>query len=70
MSFDPDFQLENFEELFGDIEQVHKVLNECPVCGSKMVHTHLSDYKNLYIHENSRCTDCGHGNRKKIHHLN
>lgn len=70
MSFDSDFKFENFEEYFGDANQVDKIINECEVCNAKMIHTHLSDYKNLCIQENSRCPDCGHGNRKKIHILN
>lgn len=70
MSFDPEFKFENFEEYFGDADQVSKIINECEVCDAKLIHTHLSDYKNLCIQESSRCPECGHGNRKKIHVLN
>lgn len=70
MSFDPEFKFETFEEYFGDADQVSRIINTCEVCEAKLIHTHLSDYKNLCIQENSRCPECGHGNRKKVHTLN
>ena len=70
MSFDPDYKFESFQEYFGDARQVEKNINECEVCGANLVHTHISDYKHLCIQENSRCTDCGHGSKKKVHIIN
>ena len=49
MSLESDFKFEKFEEYFGDIGQVRKIINDCGQCGSKLVLTHLSDYKNLII---------------------
>lgn len=70
MSFDSDFKFESFEEYFGDVKQVKKIINECKICGSKLVLSHLSDYKNLIMQESARCPDCGQGNRKVIHIIN
>lgn len=70
MSFEGDFKFERFEEYFGDAKQVKKIIDECKVCGSKMVFTHLSDYKNLLVQESARCPECGNGSRKIIHILN
>ncbi|MDA9189663.1 hypothetical protein N9O57_01645 [bacterium] len=46
---DPDYKFEKFEEYFGDEKQVKKIIDECELCSAKLVHTHLSDYKNLLI---------------------
>jgi len=70
MSMDTDYKFENFLEYYGDIKQVKKQINECPICGAKLVMTHLSDYKNLIVQESARCPDCGQGNRKVIHIIN
>ena len=70
MSFDPDFKFEKFEEYFGDISQVKRIIDECKYCGSKMVFSHLSDYKNLLVQETARCIECGNGKRKIIHIIN
>lgn len=70
MSADPDFKFEKFEEYFGDIKQVKRQINDCNVCGSKLVFTHLSDYKNLFIQETARCPECGGNHRRLIHILN
>lgn len=70
MSMDVDFRFEKFEEYYGDADQVQKIIDNCNVCGSKLVHTHLSDYKNLIVQETGRCPECGHGNKKLIHIIN
>ncbi len=70
MSFDPEFKFEHFEEYFGDTLQVQKIIDECKVCGSQMIFTHLADYTNLFIQETARCPDCGADHRKLIHVLN
>ena len=53
-----------------DAIQVKKQIDECAVCGGKLIFTHLSDYKNLYVQETARCPECGGGNKKLIHILN
>lgn len=70
MSYDSDFKFERFEEYYGDVKQVKKLINDCKVCGAKLIKSHLSDYKNLLVQETSRCPDCGSGNCKIIHVLN
>ncbi|MBC7540277.1 MAG: hypothetical protein H7281_15750 [Bacteriovorax sp.] len=70
MSMETDYKFENFQEYYGDIKNVKKIINECHICGSKLVITHLSDYKNLLMQESARCPDCGQGNRKIIHVIN
>ena len=70
MSFYNDFKLEKFEEYFGDIKQVKKQIDECRICNAKLIHSHLSDYKNLLMQETTRCPECGHHTRKTIHSIN
>lgn len=70
MAADTDFKLETYEEYHGSAEEVKSSINNCLICGSKLMLTHLPDYKNLLIQETSRCLDCGCSNKKKIHILN
>ena len=69
-SEDQTVKVETFEEYFGGVQEVKKYLSDCQSCGAKLIKTHLSDYSNLIVQENSRCPDCGHDNRKVIHVLN
>lgn len=70
MSFESDYKFESFSDYYGDIVQVKKQISECKVCGAKLIHSHLSDYKNLIMQETSRCPECGSGNKKLIHIIN
>jgi ssDNA-binding Zn-finger/Zn-ribbon topoisomerase 1 len=70
MSQDADFKFESFEEYFGDARQVKKTINECQICGSRLVFTHLSDYRNMFVQETARCPECGGNHKKLIHILN
>lgn len=65
-----DFRFERYEEYFGTIENVSKIINDCKSCGSKLILSHMPDYKNLIVQETARCIECGIGNRKVIHILN
>jgi ribosomal protein S27AE len=67
---DSDTKFEKFEEYFGSIEEVKRTIDECSVCGSKLLLSHLPDYKNLIVQETARCMECGEGNRKVIHIIN
>ena len=67
---DYSYQVENYLRYYGDQTQVRKLMNECDSCGAKLIQTHLSDYSNLFVQENSRCPECGKDNRKVIHALN
>ena len=70
MDQDGDFRFEKFEEYFGDIKQVKKIIDDCHICGGKLVFSHLSDYRNLFVQESARCPDCGSGKKKLVHTLN
>ena len=65
-----DFKFEKFEEYYGDIKQVKKIIDECKVCGGKLIFTHISDYRNLFVQETARCPECGGSHRKLLHVLN
>lgn len=70
MSKELNFRFERFEEYYGDTNQVEKLINECKICGNKMIFTHLSDYKNMLVQETATCPECGSGNKKLVHILN
>lgn len=70
MAQEADFKFERFEDYYGDIKQVKRIIDDCRICGSKLVLSHLSDYKNLIVHETARCPECGNNGRKLIHILN
>jgi DNA-directed RNA polymerase subunit RPC12/RpoP len=65
-----DYLLENFQEYWGNKENVEKIISDCDYCGSKMIFTHLPDYKNLMVQETARCPECGEGQRKRLHIIN
>ncbi len=50
-----DFKFESFEEYFGEADQVKKLIDECRVCGSKLLLSHMPDYKNMLVQETARC---------------
>jgi hypothetical protein len=70
MAADVNVKFEKFEEYYGDIQQVKKIIDHCGQCGSPLVLSHLSDYNNLIVQESARCSECGSGNRKVVHVLN
>ncbi len=67
---DLEFKFEKFEEYYGDIKQVKQQIDDCQLCGAKLILSHLSDYKHLTIQETARCNECGSGSRKVIHIIN
>lgn len=70
MAADANYKFEYYEKYLVEADQVEKQINECPVCGSKLLLSHLPDYKNLLVQETARCLDCGNSNRKVIHIIN
>ncbi|MBT3234862.1 MAG: hypothetical protein HN353_02830 [Bdellovibrionales bacterium] len=70
MAAEVNVKFEKFEEYYGDIQQVKKIMDQCDHCGSPLVLSHLSDYNNLIVQESARCSECGGGNRKVVHILN
>lgn len=70
MSFDKNFKFETFEKFFGDISQIKRLIDSCNLCGSNLIHSHLADYKNLYMEEQSRCLECGSSEHGIIHIIN
>lgn len=69
-SRDTDFKFEKFEDYYGGPEEVKDKIDNCPVCGAKLLLSHMPDYRNLLVQETARCMECGAGNRKVIHVLN
>ena len=69
-SGDLDFKFERFEEYFGDVKQVSRQINECPMCGAGLVFTHFADYTHFYVQETACCPECDSVGRKLIHILN
>ena len=51
MSKEVEFKFEKFEEYWGSPENVQKIIGECKVCGSKLLLSHMPDYKNLLVQE-------------------
>ena len=70
MQAESDYKFERYERYFGDIKQVKRIIDDCNICGSKLVLSHLSDYRNLIIQESARCPECGGSGRKIVHVLN
>ncbi len=70
MANEVDFKFEKFEEYWGGVDEVKNTISKCKVCGSKLLLSHMPDYKNLLVQETARCIECGAGNRKTIHVLN
>ena len=70
MSKEADYKFERYEQYWGPVENVKKIISHCPACGAKLLHSHLPDYKNLIVQETSRCIECGEGTKKLIHVLN
>ena len=67
---DTNYRFEKFEEYYGSIKQVQQIIDECKICGSRLVFTHLPDYKNMLIQEAGRCPECGDNSKKLIHVIN
>jgi rubredoxin len=70
MSKNSGIKFEQFQEYYGDIKQVQKLIDECRVCGAKLVFHHSSDYNTLMIQESCHCPECGTSKDKKIHIVN
>ena len=70
MNIKSDFLFENYEEFFGDQEQVSKIINSCDNCGNDVVHYHVADYAGMVVQEFSQCPMCGGEKIKKIHSIN
>ena len=58
-SSESDFKFEKFEEYYGPIDHVKKQINECKVCHSKLIISHMPDYKNLIVQEGELRIDNG-----------
>jgi hypothetical protein len=69
-SWELDFKFEQFVDYVGTADEIKEKMDKCPVCGSKLLLSHMPDYRNLFVQETARCMECGAGNRKVIHVLN
>ena len=70
MNTRPDFVFENFEEFFGDADQVKRMIDNCSNCGNSVVHSHITDYSDMLVQESARCPICGGRKIKKVHSIN
>lgn len=70
MNIKTQYQLTDYLEYFGNVEQVTKQLHHCGICGAKLLLSHMPDYKNHFIQETSRCLDCGEGSKQELHSIN
>ena len=64
------FELEHLEKYHGGIEDVTKTMEDCPVCGKKLIITHWADCTTLLMEESAQCIECDFGSRKTIHSMN
>ena len=67
MTNSENYKFEQFEEYYGNVRQVKEIIDRCKICGSDVVHSHISDYSHMLIQESSRCPDCGCDQNKKVH---
>ena len=58
-----------YEKYWGASKEVKKQEDCCSSCGTKLIHSHLPDYKNLTIREISRCYKCSIDPRRTISHI-
>ena len=65
-----DYEIEYYEKYFGDADQVTKIVDTCPKCGSKFFFTHQTDRGNGVVKETASCTQCDYGQRRLLSVLN
>ncbi len=70
MGNDYDFEREFFEKYTGGEDEVVRVMEECPGCGSKFILTHNSDSGSMLVKEIAKCIECDYGSRRIFHQLN
>jgi len=70
MPRDYDYKIQHLEEYFGDAKSVRKEVEECKICGCRLIFGHLTDFDNLYVKESAHCPDCGNFHRKSYHIVN
>lgn len=70
MSKNKEFLIEKYEEYYGSVSQVLKIIEDCSLCGSKLILTHIGHMNDLFLEEKANCPDCGHKKIKTIHSLN
>jgi hypothetical protein len=64
------YQLDDYIEFYGNVEQVKKMMNHCSHCGAKLLQSHMPDYRHHVIQETLRCLDCGEGTTQKHYFIN
>ncbi len=47
-------------------EEVVRIMEGCPVCGTQLHFTHFADFARWLTHESVRCDDCGYRAKREI----
>lgn len=50
-------------------EEAIRLLESCPVCGTRMHFTNFTDFARMVSHEVCRCDDCGYRAKKDMTQL-
>ena len=65
-------QVENFvpyQNPTVSAEEAIRLLESCPVCGTRMHFTNFTDFARMVSHEVCRCDDCGYRAKKDMTQL-
>lgn len=64
------YEIETYERYLLSVDEVKNQIENCPVCGAKLILTHITDAQNMLAQETSKCLDCEYGTREVYHALN
>lgn len=72
--FDTDVQTEleaytPYQNPTATVFEAIKLMEACPICGSKLHLTHFADYHQMTSFEASRCDECGYKSKKNMSRL-
>ena len=67
MNQSKEYELEFYEKYYGGVEEVKKIMENCPQCSSKMIISHVPDSLNLIMEEGRECPACGHTSKRVLH---
>ena len=67
MNHSKDYEIEFLEKYHGDADEVKKIMEDCPHCGSKLILSHIPDNLNLIMQETSECPACDYSSKRVLH---
>ena len=67
MNHSKDYEIECYERYYGGEEEVKKIIEDCPLCGSKLILNHVPDNLNLIMQETSECPACDYTSKRVLH---